>query len=127
MDTDKILKYINQIENAILELKKIIGTKEARLEKLTKIKKNRIEERQKDKSIDLTQPIRRLFDENFFSDYKTDVDVVKELRIKLLTTKTPKRASVTNVLRRMVKNGLLNREKIASGKRKILAYKNKSK
>lgn len=127
MDTDKILKYINQIENAILELKKIIGSNEARLEKLTKIKKNRIEERQKDKSIDLIQPIRKLFDENFFSDYKRDVDVVKELRIKLLTTKTPKRASVTNVLRRMVKNGLLNREKIVSGKRKILAYKNKSK
>lgn len=127
MNKEKVLKSISQIENAVLELKKEIGVDETEIEKSIKMKKRKVKKHRKGSSINLIQPIRKLFEENFFSDYKKDVDVLKELKTKLLTTKTPKRASVTNVLRKMVKNGLLNREKIISGKRKVLAYKKKSK
>lgn len=61
------------------------------------------------KGIDLGSPIMSLYNDGFFDDWKTDNDVIKKLRAQVLT---PKRASVSNVLRRLAspKKGLLERQ-----------------
>jgi len=66
-----------------------------------------------------------LYEDKFFSDSKTDLDVKDKLELDLLTEKSPKRSSIVNVLRKMVKDGLLTRDKILKGKRTIIGYKNK--
>jgi len=52
--------------------------------------------------------------------------VKDKLELDLLTDKSPKRSSIANVLRKMVKTGLLTRDKISKGKKIIIGYKNKS-
>lgn len=61
------------------------------------------------KGVDLNTPIIGLYNDGFFDDWKTDNDVIKKLRAQVLT---PKRASVSNVLRRLAnpKKGLLERQ-----------------
>ena len=61
------------------------------------------------RGIDLNTPITELYNGEFFNDWKTDNDVIKKLRAQVLT---PKRASVSNVLRRLTspKKGLLERQ-----------------
>ncbi|MBI4084893.1 MAG: hypothetical protein HY432_00015 [Candidatus Liptonbacteria bacterium] len=79
----------------------------------------------KGKADDLTLPIRKLFDEGFFKEARVDLEVVDELQKRLLTKKKPLRASVVNVLRKMVRNNLLERAEIARGKKNLIAYINK--
>lgn len=81
------------------------------------------EKRPKSKGEDLFPPIQKLFDTGFFKDWQTDLDVCNALTIKLLTKKKPLRASVVNVLRAMVKKGLLVRDKVQKNKRVVFAYK----
>lgn len=61
------------------------------------------------KDTDLNTPIMGLYSDGFFDDWKTDNDVIKKLRAQVLT---PRRASVSNVLRRLTspKKGLLERQ-----------------
>jgi hypothetical protein len=75
------------------------------------------------KNIDLNAPILKLHSSGFFKKGRTDIEVCEELHLKLLTPKKPLRSSVVNVLRSMVKKGLLVRENITRGKRTILIYK----
>lgn len=65
--------------------------------------------RSRAKGIDLNSPIMGLYNDGFFDDLKTDNDVIKKLRAQVLT---PRRASVSNVLRRLAspKKGLLERQ-----------------
>ena len=76
------------------------------------------------KGIDLSIPILKLHSEGFFKNGRTDVEVCQELHLKLMTPKKPLRSSVVNVLRSMVKKGLLNREKIKKDKKVVLSYQN---
>lgn len=75
------------------------------------------------KGVGLNIPISKLHRNGFFKNGCTDIEVCQELYLKLMTSKKPLRPSVVNVLRAMVKNGLLVREKIQKGKRTILVYK----
>jgi len=61
------------------------------------------------KKIDLETPIKKLLSGRFFKEWKTDNDVIKKLKKQVLN---PKRASVSNVLRRLAssKRGLLERD-----------------
>lgn len=77
----------------------------------------------KGNSEDLFPPIQKLFDSGFFKEWQTDLDVCNALTVKLLTKRKPLRASVVNVLRAMVKKGLLVRNKVPKNKRRVFAYK----
>lgn len=125
MNTEKIIKIVGQIQEGLEEIKKEVGFF-AVSEKATKKEKVKLNKKKKGKSIDLSQPIKKLYDDKFFSDRKTDLDVKDKLELDLLTDKSPKRSSIANVLRKMVKTGLLTRDKITKGKKTIIGYKNKS-
>lgn len=77
----------------------------------------------KNKGEDLFSPIQKLLKDGFFAEWRTDLEVCNTLTLKLLTKKTPLRASVVNVLRAMIKKGLLARKKIQKDKRSVFAYK----
>lgn len=77
----------------------------------------------KSKGEDLHAPIQRLVQDNFFKEAKTDLDVVSELQRRLLTRKKPLRASTVNVMRAMVRGGVLERTEIVKSKRTLIAYK----
>mgnify|MGYP001575581284 CR=1 FL=1 len=100
-----------------------------RLEKLegvvfaTEKKAIKKEPTKRTKGIDLNIPISKLLSEGFFKSGRTDIEVCQELRLKLMTSKKPLRSSVVNVLRAMVKKGLLMREKMQKEKRTVLIYK----
>jgi hypothetical protein len=125
MNTEKIIKIVGQIQEGLDEIKKEIGSPivPAKEIKEGKIKLNK---KKKSNGVDLSQPIKKLYDNKFFSDCKTDLDVKDKLELDLLTDKSPKRSSIANVLRKMVKTGLLTRDKITKGKKTIIGYKNKS-
>lgn len=80
--------------------------------------------KRKGKGEDLSPPIQVLFKNDFFKDSRIDLDVVSELQRKLLTQKKPLRASVVNVLRRMVRSGILDRIEVAKNKKTLIAYRN---
>jgi hypothetical protein len=124
MNTEKILKIINQVRDNLNEIEgelNIVGVSKKEIQK-NKPQTNK----KRNKGIDLTQPIKKLYDDKFFSDHQTDLDVKNKLELDLLTDKSPKRPSIVNVLRKMVKSGLLVRGKISKGKKTIIGYKNKS-
>ena len=125
MNTEKIIKIVNQIQAGLDEIKREFGSSE---DFVAEVKKNKpkLGGKKKSKGIDLTQPIKKLYEDKFFSDSKTDLDVKDKLELDLLTEKSPKRSSIVNVLRKMVKDGLLTRDKILKGKRTIIGYKNKA-
>jgi len=125
MNTEKIIKIVNQIQAGLDEIKREFGSSK---DFVAEAKKNKpkLSGKKKSKGIDLTQPIKKLYDDKFFSDSKTDLDAKDKLELDLLTEKSPKRSSIVNVLRKMVKDGLLTRDKILKGKRTIIGYKNKS-
>lgn len=125
MNTEKIIKIVGQIQDGLDEIKKELGVSNTLTEEI-KENKPKLSGKKKNKSIDLAQPIKKLYDDNFFSDCKTDLDVKDKLELDLLTEKSPKRSSIVNVLRKMVKIGLLTRDKISKGKKTIIGYKNKS-
>ncbi len=101
MDKEKISKLINQMQNILNQFKfeldiEIDGT-------IRKIKRRKL----KKKKMNLETPIKNLL-EDFFNEWRTDNDVIKKLKEQVLN---PKRASVSNVLRRFAspKKGLLER------------------
>ena len=106
MDKNKLVKIINELQVNINQLKALAGFEIDAAE--TKNKKAGGKKSGGQKT-DLETPIRELLNSGFFSDWKTDNDVIKELRTQVLT---PKRASVSNVLRRLAspKRGLLERQ-----------------
>ena len=124
MNTEKIIKIVGQIQSGLDEIKKELDVSDTPTEEIKK-NKSKLRGRKKSKGIDLTQPIKKLYEDKFFSDSKTDLDVKDKLELDLLTEKSPKRSSIVNVLRKMVKDGLLTRDKILKGKRTIIGYKNK--
>ena len=124
MNTEKIIKIVGQIQSGLDEIKKELDVSDTPTEEIKK-NKSKLSGRKKSKGIDLTQPIKKLYEDKFFSDSKTDLDVKDKLELDLLTEKSPKRSSIVNVLRKMVKDGLLTRDKILKGKRTIIGYKNK--
>lgn len=79
--------------------------------------------RTKGKGEDLYTPIQRLVQDNFFKEARTDLDVVSELQRRLLTRKKPLRASVVNVMRKMVREGTLERADVIRNERTLIAYK----
>lgn len=119
MKKEKILKYINQIENLLAGLKAELG-----LEAKEKIKRPR-KKRDMSKKLDLETPIKALIEDGFFSDWKKDIHVVQKLKEKFLMPRTLRRSSVTNVLRRFFGKGLLVRKEVVEGKKKVLVYKAK--
>ena len=121
MKKEKISKYINQIENLLVQLKAGLG-----LEIREKIKSPRKKEDMV-KRLNLKTPIKTLIEDGFFSDWKKDTHVVQKLKEKILTPRTLRRSSVTNVLRRFFSKGLLARKEIIEGKKKVLVYKAKKK
>ena len=125
MNTEKIIKIVGQIQDGLEEIKKELSISTTITEEIKK-SKPKLNGKKKNKSIDLAQPIKKLYDDNFFSDCKTDLDVKDKLELDLLTEKSPKRSSIVNVLRKMVKTGLLTRDKISKGKKTIIGYRNKS-
>ena len=104
MDKEKLLWIINELQANIDQLKVIAGIEvipsSAPLKKTIKSKRQKT---------NLETPIRELLNGTFFSNWKTDNDVIRELRTQVLN---PKRASVSNVLRRLAspKKWLLERQ-----------------
>jgi len=97
-----------------------------RLEKTVFVSEKRITKKgttKRVKGLDLNIPISKLHKDGFFKNGRTDIEVCEELHLKLMTPKKPLRSSVVNVLRAMVKKGLLVRQKIQREKRTILIYK----
>jgi hypothetical protein len=76
----------------------------------------------RNKGDDLYPPIQKLHEGSFFNDAKIDLDVVSELQKKLLTRKKPLRASVVNVLRKMVRDGSLERIGVTRSEKTAIAY-----
>jgi len=106
MDKDKFIEIINKLQNNLDQLKALAGIEIETAEVKKRKANNGKSKRQK---VDLETPIRELLNNGFFTDWKTDNDVIKRLRAQVLT---PKRASVSNVLRRLAspKKGLLERQ-----------------
>lgn len=104
MDKERLLRIINELQGNIDQLKLLVGIEV--IPSPAPKEKNKKSNKQK---VDLETPIRDLLNEGFFSDWRTDNDVIKKLRVQVLT---PKRASVSNVLRRLAspKKGLLERQ-----------------
>lgn len=73
---------------------------------------------------DLFPPIERLVQDGFFREAKIDLDVVSELQRRLLTHRKPLRASIVNAMRRMVREGILERMEIVRNEKTLIAYKN---
>jgi len=100
----KILKRLDGIETRITKLERVDSgapTAEAATGKKRK-KSKRVK-------TDLGTPVKKLVEDGFFRDWKTDNDVVKKLKQQVLTAK---RASISNVLRRFASpaHGLLQRD-----------------
>lgn len=121
MNKEKILKLINQIEEATTKLKLELDVPEREVAKKKVIRSRR----RKRRKINLTGSVKTLLDDSFFSDWRKDVEVVQNLKEKFLMPRTLRRSSVTNVLRKFFAKGLLIRKKITEGKKKFLVYKKK--
>lgn len=97
---EQILKRIERLEKVVFGVGK---------------NKNKKKVAQRAKRTDLKTPVTALCNSGFFDSEKTDNDVIKKIREQVLSS-TPKRASVSNVLRGLVKRGLL--ERTGEGNRK---------
>ena len=125
MNTEKIIKIVGQIQDGLDEIKKELGVSNTLTEEIKK-NKPKLSGKKKNKAEDLKVPIQKLFDSGFLKEVKIDMDVSSELQKKLLTKQKPLRSSVVNVLRDMVRKGLLERVDVVKGKRTLIRYKNKS-
>lgn len=108
MDKDKLKRIINELQVNIDQLKALAGIEFDSSKNLNTKTKTNIKKSKRQKT-DLETPIRELLNGTFFSNWKTDNEVIQELRTQVLN---PKRASVSNVLRRLAspKKGLLERQ-----------------
>ncbi|MDD5760737.1 MAG: hypothetical protein PHF45_01635 [Candidatus Pacebacteria bacterium] len=121
MAYDNVQQILGKLEDHEKRIRALEGRKVKDL-KMASLEEER-KTNTRNKGEDLFPPIEKLLKDGFFAEWRTDIEVCNTLTLKLLTKKTPLRASVVNVLRAMVKKGLLIREKIQKGKRFILAYK----
>lgn len=121
MTYDNIQQILSKLEDHEKRIRALEGEEEKDLKMVLLGERQKINT--KNKGEDLFPPIQKLLKDEFFTEWRTDVEVCNTLTLKLLTKKTPLRASVVNVLRAMVKKGLLTREKIQKGKRSVLTYK----
>ncbi|MCD6115252.1 hypothetical protein J7J74_03155 [bacterium] len=78
MNKEKILKLINQIEEATEKLKLEIGIPAGKDVKKRKVKPRK----RKKQKINLVGPVKILLDEGFFSDWKRDIEVIQKLKEK---------------------------------------------
>ncbi|MFA6534304.1 MAG: hypothetical protein WCT37_03985 [Patescibacteria group bacterium] len=124
MSTEKIIKIVDQIQEKINEIRNELGQFEIIKEKRSV--KIDSKSKKKNKGVDLLQPIKKLYNDNFFIECKSDLEVKEKLELDLLTDKSPKRASIANALRKMVKIGLLVREKNIKNKKATFCYKNRA-
>lgn len=76
----------------------------------------------KGKGDDLSAPVQKLLQGGYFKEARVDLDVVFELQRKLMTRKTPLRASVVNVLRNMVREDVLERTEVTRDGKILIAY-----
>ena len=121
MTAEQFQKILGQLENhekriRVLESTALANTSEK------KPPKGR-QKLSRDKGEDLFPSIQKLFKDGFFKNWQTDLEVCNTLIVNLLTKKRPLRASVVNVLRAMVKKGVLVRDKVQKNKRQVFAYK----
>ncbi|MFH1233820.1 MAG: hypothetical protein V1649_04205 [Patescibacteria group bacterium] len=125
MNNPKINKIIAQLVNHESRICKLEGVtnKNTKIDLGVKQPGKTQKVLSKGKAENLFPPIQKLLDGGFFKDWQSDVDVCNVLTIRLLTKKKPLRASVVNVLRAMIKNGSLTREKVLKNKRQVFAYK----
>jgi len=65
MNTEKIIKIVGQIQEGLGEIKKEIGFSVVS-EKAAKKEKVKLNKKKKSKGIDLSQPIKKLYDDKFF-------------------------------------------------------------
>jgi len=119
---EEIIKKVEQAKKLLEECLNIISQLE------NKVGKNQPQKKIKNKysktsGEDLHPPVKILIKNNFFEEAKIDLDVVSELQKKLLTKKKPLRSSVVNVMRKMVREGILERTEILKGKKILIAYK----
>lgn len=115
---EKVLKQLESHENRIRALENAGSDDSPKGESASQK-----QEQLRGKGENLFPPIQKLLKDGFFTEGRNDVEVCSVLTLKLLTKKTPLRASVVNVLRAMVKKDLLTRDKIQRDKRSVLAYK----
>jgi len=117
----KILAQLAEHEKRIHSLENIESKKVPKKESAKNMRK-----RSKARGEDLLPPIQGLVQGGFFEEARVDLDVVSELQRRLLTRKKPLRASVVNVLRRLVRVGSLDRTEITRNKKTLIAYQNNS-
>lgn len=121
MTQDNIQEILDKLEDHERRIRSLEGEDVKNFVEIQSEKKSKTNT--KGKSEDLFPPIQKLLKDGFFQEWRTDLEVCNILTVKLLTKKTPLRASVVNVLRAMVKKGLLTREQIQRNKRTVFAYK----
>lgn len=117
MPEEQIKKIIAQIADHESRLQRLEGSKPKSITKAVAAPQKR-----SGKGEDLHPPIQKLLDSGFFNEARIDLDAVSELQKKLLTRKKPLRASVVNVLRKLVRDGALERTEIVRNERKLIAY-----
>lgn len=102
---EKILERLDGIESRIAKLEH--GDANPAKGKTPKVISGR--KKTKKKGVALIMPIKKLVEQGFFQDWKTDNDVVEKLKKQVLIAKRP---SVSNVLRKLASpaQGLLQRE-----------------
>ncbi len=114
-------KILDQLENHEKRISLLEGSEVKNFPKKIPVDDKR--KRTKGKGEDLHAPIQRLIQDDFFKEVRTDLDVVSELQRRLLTHKKPLRASVVNVMRKMVREGILERTEVIRDERTLIAYK----
>lgn len=123
MNVIEITKKIEEAKKILDECLDVISGEEGKTKMKLAGKPSKKHLKIKGGNEDLYLPIEKLFQGGFFKDWHTDLDVCNTLTLKLLTKKTPLRASVVNVLRAMVKKEALIRDKIKKDKKEVFAYK----
>lgn len=120
MSDNQIKKILTQLADYESRLQRLEGSKSKSTTKATTIPQKR-----SGKGEDLHPPIQKLFDSGFFNEARIDLDVVSELQKKLLTRKKPLRSSVVNVLRKLVRDEVLERTEVVRNEKKLIAYNKK--
>lgn len=106
MNKEKINHLINKIETLLNQLKiELSFDLSQRSSQKYNVKK--IKRKKKKKRIGPTKTIENLINARFFNSFKTDLDVMKELKKKALIFK---RKDVATALRRFVRKEMLDRE-----------------
>lgn len=123
MNKKRVIDLLEVISKAVKEIHTELGMADGDVGDTVKpLEKN--SKAKREKGVDLSGPIKSLHEAGFFKEGKIDLDVAKELQLRLLTSKKPIRTSIVNVLRRMVTKGLLTRNPVTKDKQTILLYKN---